>query len=123
MRKTQVVVAFSTTEFEYMEVIHTSKEEVWLQRLCLSTGFVPKFVRLDCNTQNAIFLEKNHAYHDKIKHIDVQCHFAIDMVKYKKVLLNKANTLKNVVDSLTKIFSIEKFSWCRESMGIDAMNL
>ena len=46
-----------------------------------------------------------------------------DMVEGKKVLLGKVDTLKNVVDSLTKSISTEKFSWCRESMGIDALNL
>jgi hypothetical protein len=39
------------------------------------------------------------------------------MVEDKKVLLEKGDTLKNISDSLTKSMSIEKFSWCRESMG------
>jgi hypothetical protein len=43
------------------------------------------------------------------------------MVEEKKVLLMKVDTLKNVVDSLTKSMSIEKFSWCRGSMGIVAL--
>jgi hypothetical protein len=42
------------------------------------------------------------------------------MVEDKKVLLMKVDTLKNVADSLTKFVSTEKFSWCRETMGIVA---
>jgi hypothetical protein len=34
MSKRLDVVALSTTEVEYMEATHASKEEVWLQRLC-----------------------------------------------------------------------------------------
>ena len=45
------------------------------------------------------------------------------MVEDKKMLLDKVETLNNVANSLTKSVSIEKFSWCRESMGIDALNL
>ena len=45
------------------------------------------------------------------------------MVEDKKVLLEKVDTVKNVADSWKKSISIEKFSWCRESMGIDALNL
>jgi hypothetical protein len=67
------------------------------------------------------FLAKNPAYYSKTKHIDVQYHFVRDMVE-EKVLLIKVNTLNNVADSLTKSVSIEKFSWCRESMGIDALD-
>ena len=42
------------------------------------------------------------------------------MVEDKKLLLEKVYTLENVVDSLTKSVSIEKFHLCRESMGVIA---
>ena len=40
------------------------------------------------------------------------------MIEDKKVLLVKVDTLKNTVDALTKFVNSEKFSWCRETMGI-----
>ena len=57
-----------------------------------------------------------------MKHIDVQYHFVRDMVESKKVLLEKVNTLDNVVDSLTKFVSTEKFSWCGVAMGISTLD-
>ena len=80
MSMRQVVVALSTIEVEYMAATHASKEALWLQRLCSSIGFVQKVERLDCDSQSAIFLEKNPAYHAKTKHIDVQYQFVRDMV-------------------------------------------
>jgi hypothetical protein len=91
-------------------------------RLCSEIGFEQQPMRLDCDSQSAIFLAKNPAYHSKTKHIDVQYHFVRDMVERKKVLLEKVDTLQNVVDSLTKSMSTEKFSWCREAMGIHALD-
>ena len=82
-----------------------------------------KEVRLDCNIQSVVFLAKNPTYHAKTKHIDVQYHFVRDMVEDKNVLLEKVDNVKNVADSLTKSISIENFSWCREYMGVDALNL
>jgi hypothetical protein len=105
MSKRQVVVALSTTESEYMEATHASKEAVWLQRLCSGIGLVKEAVRIECDSQSAIFLAKNLAYHSKTKHIDVQYHFVRDMIEEKKVSLMKVDTLKNVVDSLTKSVS------------------
>ena len=70
MRKRQSVVALSTIEVEYMSATHASKEAVWLQRLCSSMGLVQKAIRIDCDSQSAIFLAKNLAYHSKTKHID-----------------------------------------------------
>jgi hypothetical protein len=34
----------------------------------------------------------------------------------------KVDTLENVANSLTKFMSIGKFSWCRGSMGIVALD-
>eukprot|EP00253_Pinus_taeda_P027130 PITA_27130 len=118
MSKKQSVVALSTTEAEYMAATHASKEAVWLQRLCSSMGLVQGAIRIDCDSQSAIFLAKNPAYHSKTKHIDVQYHFVRDMIEDKKVLLVKVDTLKNTADALTKSVNSEKFSWCRETMGV-----
>jgi hypothetical protein len=51
-------VALSTTEVEYMEATHASKEAVWLQRLCSGIGLVQKAVRLECDSQSAIFWQR-----------------------------------------------------------------
>ena len=79
-------------------------------------------MRIDCDSQSAIFLAKNPTYHSRTKHIDVQYHFVRDMVESMKVLLEKVDTLENVADSLTKSMSTEKFSWSRVAMGIFAIN-
>jgi len=121
MSKKQSVVALSTTEAEYMAATHASKEAVWLQRLCSNMGLVQGAMRIDCDSKSAIFLEKNPGYHSKKNHIDVQYHFVRDMIEDKMVLLVKVETLKNTTDALTKSSSSEKFSWCRETMGVSGL--
>jgi phosphoribosyl-AMP cyclohydrolase len=118
MSKRQVVVALSTTEVEYMATTHASKEVVWLQILCSGIGLVQQAVRIDCDSQSALFLAKNPTYHSKTKHIDIQYHFVRDMVEEKKVLLMKVDTLKNVVDSLTKSMSTEKLLALRVTLRL-----
>eukprot|EP00253_Pinus_taeda_P012373 PITA_12373 len=109
-------------EVEYMAATHASKEVVWLQILCSSMRLVHGAIRIDCDNQSAIFLAKNPAYHSKTKHIDVQYHFVRDMLEEKKVVLVKVDTLKNIVDALTKSMSSKKFSWHRETMGIPKLD-
>jgi len=118
MSKKQSVVALSTTEEKYMATTHASKEAVWLQRLCSSMGLVQGAIRIDCDSQSAIFLANNPAYHSRKKYIVVQYHFVRDVIEDKKMSLVKVDTLKNNEDALTKSVSSEKFSWCRETMGI-----
>eukprot|EP00253_Pinus_taeda_P003098 PITA_03098 len=121
MSKKQFVVELSTTEVEYMAATHASKEAVWLQRLRSSMGLVQGAIRIDCDSQSAIFLANNPTYLSKKKHINVQYHFVRDMIEDKKVLLVKVNTLKNTADALTRYVSSEKFSWCRETMGVSGL--
>ena len=45
------------------------------------------------------------------------------MVEDKKVLLVKMDTLKNIVDALTKSVSTEKFSWCRDNGNFRARKM
>jgi hypothetical protein len=75
-------------------------------------------MNISCDSQSAIFLAKNHAYHLKTKHIYVQYHFVRDMLESNKVLLEKVDILENIADSLTKSMSVVKFSWCKEVMGL-----
>jgi hypothetical protein len=123
MSKKHMVVAFSTTKDKYMAVTHGRKEAVWLQRLCSGIRFKQRAMKVSCDSQSTIFLAKNHAYHSKTKHIDVQYHFVRDMVESNKVLVEKVDTLENIADSLTKSVSVVKFSWCIEAMGIAALGL
>ena len=44
------------------------------------------------------------------------------MIEDKKVWLVKVDTLKNIGNALTKSVSSEKFSWCRETMGIAGLD-
>ena len=96
------MVSLSTTEIEYIETTHARKGVVWLQQLCIEIGFDQQVVRLACDSQSAIFLENNLAYHSKTKHIDVQYHLVREMIGKGKVLLEKVNTIENIVDLLTK---------------------
>jgi hypothetical protein len=86
------------------------------------SSMVQQGVRIECDSQSAIFLVKNPTYHSKKKYIDVQYHFVRDMIEENKVSLMKVETLNNVADSLTKSLSTENFSWCRGSMGITALD-
>ena len=73
-------------------------------------GLVQQAIRIDCDSQSAIFFAKNPAYHLNTKHIDVQYHFVRDKVEDKRVLLVKVDTLKNVANALMKSVSTQNFS-------------
>ena len=113
MSRKQFVVALSSTKVEYIATTHASKEAVWLQRLCTEIRFEQQVVRLECDSRSAIFLVKDPTYHSKTKHIDVKYNFVKEMVENGNVLLEKADTVKNITDFPTKSVSIGK------SLGVE----
>jgi hypothetical protein len=78
-------------------------------------------MKINCNSQSAMFLAKNPTYHSNTKHIDLQYHFIRDMVERNTVFLEKVDTLENITDSLTKFVRALKLFWCREAMGITTL--
>ena len=43
------------------------------------------------------------------------------MVEDKRVLLVMVDTVKNAANALTKSVRTHKFSWCRETMGVEEL--
>jgi len=44
------------------------------------------------------------------------------MIEDKKAFLVKVDTLKNTANALKKSVRSEKFSWCRETMGVAGLD-
>ena len=63
---------------------------------------------LHSDSQSAIFLAKNSAFHSKSKHIQTKYHFIHYLVEDKLVILEKICGSKNPADMLTKSVTIEK---------------
>ena len=63
------MVALSTTEAEYMSVKEVGKEVLWMKDFIGELGIRQEEYRLYCDSQSAIHLAKNAAYHSRTKHI------------------------------------------------------
>ena len=73
---------------------------------------------LHSDSQIAIFLAKNLAFHSKSKHIQTKYHFIRYFVEDKLVILEKICGSKNPADMLSKGVTIEKLKLCAASVGL-----
>ena len=67
--KLQSVVATSTTEAEYVAATQASKEAVWLKMIMEELGHGQESIHLFCDSQSALHLARNPAFHSRSKHI------------------------------------------------------
>ena len=114
----QSLAALSIIELEYMVVAKAAKEALKLVELVKELGIQQGGVQLHCESQNAIFLAKNHVYHARIKHIDVRFHKIKEFVSSSELLFEKIHTSKNATDMLTKPVTKEKFKHCLDLITI-----
>jgi hypothetical protein len=116
--KLQTVVALSTTEAEYMAATQTCKKAIWMKKLMEELGHKQGKILLYCDSQSALHIARNPAFHSRTKHIDVQYHFVREVVEDESVDFQKVNTKENPADALTKPVNTDKYIWCRSSYGL-----
>lgn len=58
-----------------MALIQVVKDVIWLQALLDDLGMGQELIRVKCDIMGTFHLMKNHTFHARTKHIDVQFHF------------------------------------------------
>ena len=74
--KKQTVVALSNTEAEYRVLAATTAELIWLRWLLQDLNVnCSTATKLHCDNRSAIQIAHNDVFHERTKHIEIDCHF------------------------------------------------
>ncbi|XP_057543521.1 uncharacterized mitochondrial protein AtMg00810-like [Amaranthus tricolor] len=74
--KKQSTISKSSSEAEYRAMQQATSEITWLVNLLEELNVTSlKPVTLYCNNQSAMQIAKNPVYHERTKHIEIDCHF------------------------------------------------
>ena len=91
---------------------------IWLKHMLNQFEVVQGKYVLYCDSQSAIYLAKNAAFHSRTKHIDVWYQFIRLALERGYLHVEKIHTNDSLVDLLTKVVSAEKTSHCRRLFGL-----
>ena len=119
----QGLVADSTTVSEFITMVETSKEAIWLSRFLSNLNCSRTLpVVLHCDNQGAIQLVKNPVYHRQTKHDDLKYLFVRELWEKKEVDYVYINTIAQLADLFTKPLPRDKFQQLRQAMGMTTLS-
>ncbi|XP_026429163.1 uncharacterized protein LOC113325157 [Papaver somniferum] len=101
--KKQSVVSRSSAEAEYRALAHTTSELIWLRWLLRDMGVIISApIPLYCDNKAAIQITHNDVFHERTKHIEIDCHFTRHHFKKGTITLSHVKSEFQVVDLFTK---------------------
>ncbi|XP_019058891.1 PREDICTED: uncharacterized protein LOC109116981 [Tarenaya hassleriana] len=117
--KKQQVVARSSAEAEYRAMANTACEIMWLkallQDLDISTN---QPVTLHCDSHAAMHIAQNPVFHERTKHIEVDCHFVREKISQGIITTSYTKSNDQLADIFTKASNLKVFNNSLSKIGV-----
>nr|GEZ56553.1 retrovirus-related Pol polyprotein from transposon TNT 1-94 [Tanacetum cinerariifolium] len=117
--KKQSVVSRSSAEAEYRAMSSTVSETLWVRWLLNDMQVqLTTPTSLFCNNQAARHIANNPVYHERTKHVEMDCFFVCERVETRDIETKPIKSKLQLADLLTKGLGTQQLRFLLNKMGI-----
>ncbi|KAL9245201.1 hypothetical protein vseg_018879 [Gypsophila vaccaria] len=117
--KKQRTVSKSSAEAEYRSMSYTTSEIVWMKQLLADLGVsIPLPIPLYYDNKAAQHIAQNPVFHERTKHLDIDCHFVRDKLQDGLVIPQHVRSSLQLADIMTKALGTQQHQFLVSKLGL-----
>ncbi|CAM8877197.1 unnamed protein product [Rhodiola kirilowii] len=109
----------STSESEYRAMATSTCEIVWIHQFLTEIGLKVSIpAKLWCDNQVALHISSNPVFHERTKHIEIDCHFVHEKVQLGLIATGYMKTKDQLGDLFTKALNGSRIDYLCGKLGM-----